>query len=143
MAKPKVCKDCEPRPKPLDAPYRGPRCYFHHKARQRTERARARSRYLTATYSISPEFYDALFEHQGGRCGWCQLAMGKTTTLPVDHDHKCCPGATSCGECVRGLLCHDCNTFLGFRMRDNPEVIKRGARYLKEPPAQALLMNWG
>jgi hypothetical protein len=25
--------------------------------------------------------------------------------LTVDHDHQCCPGARSCGLCVRGFLC--------------------------------------
>jgi hypothetical protein len=142
MTKPRVCKECEPRKKPLDAPYTGPRCYRHHKVRERELKARAHERHVGNTYSLPPGFYKALLEHQGGRCYWCQLAMGKSSLMPVDHDHSCCPGPTSCGKCVRGILCHDCNTFLGFRMRDDPETIKRGARYLTEPPAQALLMSW-
>ncbi len=142
MAKPRVCKECEPRKKPLDAPYPGPRCYFHDKAEQRRLRAKARQRYVSSTYNLPEGFVEALFELQDGRCYWCRLAMGKTRNLPIDHDHSCCPGKVSCGKCVRGLLCHECNQFIGRRMRDSPETVRRGARYLEDPPAQRLWLNW-
>ena len=36
-------------------------------------------------------------------------------TWNVDHDHACCPeGGRSCGKCIRGLLCMECNKYLGF-----------------------------
>lgn len=31
----------------------------------------------------------------------------------VDHDHDCCPGGWSCGRCVRGLICSECNVLEG------------------------------
>jgi hypothetical protein len=44
--------------------------------------------------------------------------------IVVDHDHNCCPGATSCGQCVRGLICTMCNCGLGFARNDT--TILRG-----------------
>lgn len=34
--------------------------------------------------------------------------------IHVDHDHRCCPGETSCGNCVRGLTHETCNKRIGY-----------------------------
>lgn len=146
-----VCVDCRalpederpPNPRKTQGGPRSQRCRPHRQARRVHVKAQAHARYVGNVYGLPPGFYDALYEAQGGRCAWCNLAGGKSRRLAVDHDHKCCPGSTSCGKCARGLLCSPCNQFISFRMRDDPEAIRRGARYLNEPPAQALLMNWG
>lgn len=63
---------------------------------------------------------------------------GNSTSLHVDHDHACCPdgtyaetGKVSCGECVRGVLCMNCNVSLG-RLRESPERIRGLATYLEQ-----------
>lgn len=41
-------------------------------------------------------------------------SCGSKESLKVDHDHNCCPSATGCENCVRGYLCHECNTAEGL-----------------------------
>ena len=77
-------------------------------------RRRARMKYM---YGITPEQYDAMLEAQGGGCAVCgrtDSANPRTTMLPVDHDHACCPGNRSCGNCIRGILCHLCNVNMAW-----------------------------
>jgi len=49
--------------------------------------------------------------------------------LTVDHDHNCCPGTHSCGLCVRGLLCTQCNCAAGL-LGDDAERALALARYV-------------
>lgn len=74
------------------------------------------------------EFYEMLTQ-QGGVCAIC----GRTPhEFHVDHDHGCCPDRKrSCGKCVRGLLCPDCNGALGM-MNDDPARLNRAAQYVQE-----------
>ncbi len=79
---------------------------------------------LWRKFGITLEQYEALEAKQGGVCATCgeaetRLASGRNTSpgtiqrLSVDHDHSCCPGEKSCGQCVRGLLCAHCNWLVG------------------------------
>lgn len=58
--------------------------------------------------------------------------------LHMDHDHSCCGAQShpqsnkvSCGECVRGWLCHPCNTSLG-QLQENPQIIRGLLEFLEE-----------
>jgi len=52
-------------------------------------------------------------------------------SLVIDHDHSCCPGSKSCGQCVRGFLCTTCNTAIGM-IYENPATALALANYLKK-----------
>lgn len=132
----KRCKDC-PAGTNRPAPFPGPRCATHHRARRKSLSEARWEAYILATYNYTAEQYWALYEAQGGHCALCQRATGKAKKLSIDHDHKCCPGKTSCGRCVRGLLCSTCNKFLGHA-RDLIEYFMRCVEYLQRPPAQRL-----
>lgn len=119
------CKDC-PADGRRKAPYPGPRCATHHRARKKALREAAHSRRIEATYGITSEQYEALYEAQGGKCWICQRATGRTRKLSVDHDH-------STGY-VRGLLCRPCNNILGH-LRDDQLSALRVFKYLESPPA--------
>ena len=73
-----------------------------------------RRRYLWTQFHITLEQYDETLAAQGGHCALCPATPDKhVNKLHVDHDHNCCPGSRSCGKCVRGVLCVNCNSTLG------------------------------
>lgn len=133
------CKDCEPGGK-RPAPYAGPRCYTHHRAKLRERKQTSRARYVWETYGITEEQYQALYEAQGGRCYICQRAKGTgRKRLAVDHDHGCCPEPPTCGTCVRGLLCKPCNRDVLGHLRDDPDALERAAEYIRHPVATRVI----
>jgi hypothetical protein len=120
------------------APDPGPRCATHWRAEKRRRKAARHGGYVQKTYGLGEHDYGTLYEAQNGTCFICQRANGATRRLSVDHDHKCCNGPTSCGACVRGLLCRPCNDLLGH-CRDDWQMLARAIRYLQNPPAPAIL----
>lgn len=78
----------------------------------------------TATkYGLSPYQY---LQRINKGCDIC----GEYFRMSIDHDHTCCPRAGSCGKCVRGALCGNCNNMLGHGK--TPEILIAGARYLED-----------
>lgn len=87
-------------------------------------------------HGLSLPRYVEMLVAQNFRCALCKLVEmtshrrtngGKR--LCIDHDHKCCPGAYSCGRCVRGLLCDFCNLVVGRFERD-PALFDNVTTYL-------------
>lgn len=84
---------------------------------------------LLATYGLTEQTYDEIFQQQGGGCAICTTALADR--FVVDHDHSCCSGGRTCGKCIRGILCNACNQALGL-LRDSPKIIRSALRYITE-----------
>ena len=97
---------------------------------------------LRRRYGISINDYERMLEEQGGTCALCPITPEENgRALAVDHDHSCCPGRNSCGECLRALLCDPHNKALGF-FDDNPELLIKAAEYLVKPVLGAYWDLW-
>jgi NAD-dependent SIR2 family protein deacetylase len=95
---------------------------------------------LKRKFRMSPEDYEYLLDAQDGRCALCKRAFdSKLLKLSVDHDHKHVihsdGAAAGCIECIRGLLCSNCNrVVLPVLERDSDlqsDVVKK---YLSQRP---------
>lgn len=83
---------------------------------------------LRRKFHITPADYWQMLAEQDGRCKICrrtpeEAANSRTARFAVDHDRRCCPGDSSCGKCVRGLLCTKCNGSLGWFEQFASEVL--------------------
>jgi hypothetical protein len=77
-------------------------------------------------HKITEEQYIIMLNKYDGKCYSCK---DREATC-IDHDHSCCNvSRRSCGNCIRGLLCHNCNTALGL-MKDNKESILLLVEYI-------------
>jgi len=87
-------------------------------------------RRIAKDHHLTVEQYAWMLYDQGFRCAICFAdAPGGRGEWHIDHDHECCSKQTSCGECVRGLLCMNCNHGLGS-FKDNPLALQSAISYL-------------
>ena len=77
-------------------------------------------------HGISKEQYIEMMNEYNGKCHSCN----DRDAVSIDHDHNCCPGPRSCGKCIRGILCNQCNTALGL-LQDNKDKIQGLLEYIK------------
>lgn len=86
-------------------------------------------------YGTTIEWYKDRLIAQNGLCALCEHLShhhGTIQRLQVDHSHECCDVKTkSCGKCLRGLLCADCNILLSYL-----------EKFLKEGSIVALPGTW-
>lgn len=84
-----------------------------HKLKRRNAR-------LLKKYGIDDAMYQNILARQGGGCAIC-FRKPSHTPLHVDHDHT--------SGFVRGILCHQCNWYLGTIESDR-SLIDRIIKYL-------------
>jgi hypothetical protein len=94
-------------------------------------RACHRNRQRQSKFGVSLAWVNETLAKQGGRCAICASPSPRGKGWAIDHDHACCPEkATSCGACIRGILCNPCNLALGL-MGDNPNALRLAAEYIE------------
>ena len=84
-------------------------------------------RMIYNNYGITLDDYNRMFEEQNGVCKICHETCDhpqrrKSGTLSIDHCH-------TTGK-VRGLLCNQCNSLLGWA-RDNINTLQKAIEYLE------------
>lgn len=84
-------------------------------------------------YGTTIEWFRDKLIVQNGLCAICDHLSRRFENLQrlqVDHDHSCCDLKTkSCGSCLRGLLCADCNVRLSYLeavLKESTIVPKKG-----------------
>ena len=108
------CKECQ---------------YAYNKQRYDKDPEAFKLKRIMSRYGLTPEQY---YEMTATGCEVC----GSMDNLHVDHDHNCCGYAEgsrdvkTCGKCIRGVLCKDCNTAEGL-LHSNPELTRRLADYIE------------
>jgi len=66
-------------------------------------------------YKLTAEEFEAKLAEQGGSCALCGIpSNGDKMRWSVDHDHACCSGQRTCGQCNRGIVCQRCNLMIGW-----------------------------
>lgn len=82
-------------------------------------------------YGLTRDSYVDIEKSQNGVCKICGESEKRRKRLSVDHDHSCCSGIKSCGKCIRGLLCSNCNMVLG-QVKDNKVLLQKMIDYLQK-----------
>lgn len=103
--------------------------------KMRRSRPEVRKRVLELSrqklYGISPEQYQHMLKEQDYKCSICLTELLQQVRSPaVDHDHSCCSGAKSCGRCVRGIICFNCNGGLG-NFKDDISSLMAAVEYMR------------
>lgn len=109
----------------------------YHRLYYAANREQYRKRQRKNRRGLTEDAFLTLLAAQDGRCAnpGCETILVEGKALHLDHDHACCPGAKSCGKCIRGLLCNRCNLGVGLFYND-PDRLRGMAQYLENYAAK-------
>lgn len=82
---------------------------------------------IASNHGITRSMFDEIIIRQSGLCEICDEQLIRPN---IDHDHNCCSGTHSCGYCIRGIICRNCNSSIGLA-KDSPDILIRMANYLE------------
>jgi hypothetical protein len=91
----------------------------------------------TRDYQLMYKYKISLDEFKARSINGCELCGDNPErSLHVDHDHKCCDGLITCGNCVRGIVCSGCNKIIdkyetGLIRVDHP-LLEKVAEYVRK-----------
>jgi Recombination endonuclease VII len=80
-------------------------------------------------HGLSANEVRLILERQQYQCPICKTGLTLENSR-IDHSHSCHPGPVGCYRCVRGVLCHGCNSWLFYGL--SPALLRRGADYLEK-----------
>ena len=98
---------------------------FKHFTYRLTNKHKSAIYLLNRRYGIGAEEYEKMKLRQENRCAICSTHAKDTKRkiLYVDHDHKT--------GYVRSLLCHDCNSGIGF-LKDSEDLFMKAIEYIRK-----------
>lgn len=103
----------------------------HRRQRRTLKRTSAYWKHVETTYGLSKGDISVLSQYQNSVCAICEVVFDTLEKgFVIDHDHT--------SNKIRGLLCGNCNTGLGF-FSDNPELLDLAILYLQNPPGTTAL----
>lgn len=88
-------------------------------------------------YHLMYKYKVTLEEFNKRAANGCEVCGDKPErSLHVDHDHNCCNGKVTCGNCVRGIVCSGCNKIIdkyetGLIRADHP-LLEKVAEYVRK-----------
>lgn len=89
---------------------------------------RKKNENLIRRYGISLEQFNSILTSQDNVCKICSRSSKR---FVVDHDHGCCETRKTCGNCIRGIICENCNRALGL-IEDSKIILNKMIGYLEK-----------